>query len=77
MKTTPASERREKDVSGGRWEDVVRKSVEGGEVDVLVDCLGGESLERGTRLAKGGGRVVTIGSRRRGGRGRGEWVGGG
>ncbi|KAG4438875.1 hypothetical protein IFR05_005664, partial [Cadophora sp. M221] len=39
-----------KEVEGGRWEDIVRKRVEGGEIDVLVDCLGGESLERGTEL---------------------------
>jgi len=51
-----------KEVEGGRWEDVVKGGVEGGEVDVLVDCLGAESLERGTRLVRSGGRVVTVGS---------------
>ncbi|KAL2069853.1 hypothetical protein VTL71DRAFT_14532 [Oculimacula yallundae] len=46
----------------GRWEDSVRKWVQGGEVDVLIDCLGGESLLRGTKLVKSGGRVMTVGS---------------
>ncbi|KAK0120006.1 hypothetical protein ONS95_011424 [Cadophora gregata] len=51
-----------RDVEGGWWEDVVRKGVEGGQVDAFVDCVGGESLERGTKLVKSGGRIVTVGS---------------
>ncbi|PVH87630.1 GroES-like protein [Cadophora sp. DSE1049] len=51
-----------REVEGGRWEDVVKREVEGGKVDVVVDCIGGESLERGMRLVKSGGKVVTVGS---------------
>jgi NADPH:quinone reductase-like Zn-dependent oxidoreductase len=42
-----------------KWEEVVRKE---GLVDVVYDCLGGETLERSLPLAKDGGVVVTIGS---------------
>lgn len=41
------------------WEEVVREE---GLVDVVYDCLGGETLERSLPLAKDGGVVVTIGS---------------
>jgi len=51
-----------REIEGGRWEEVVRKGLKGGEVDVFVDCVGGESLEKGTKLGKSGGRVVTVGS---------------
>lgn len=51
-----------REVEGGRWEDVIRSQVEGSEVDVFFDCVGGESLERGMKLVKNGGRVVTVGS---------------
>ncbi|KAL5318763.1 hypothetical protein ACEPPN_013829 [Leptodophora sp. 'Broadleaf-Isolate-01'] len=51
-----------KEIEGVKWEDAVKKGVKGGEIDVLIDCLGGESLERGTELVKSGGRVVTVGS---------------
>lgn len=51
-----------REVEGGRWEDRVRRDVEDGEFDVFIDCVGGESLEGGTKLVKSGGRVVTVGS---------------
>jgi NADPH:quinone reductase len=41
------------------WEDVVRRE---GKVDVVYDCLGGETLERCLPLVKDDGQVVTIGS---------------
>jgi NADPH2:quinone reductase len=41
------------------WEDGVRKE---GLVDVVYDCLGGETLERCLSLLKDGRQVVTIGS---------------
>ncbi|KAE9380226.1 putative quinone oxidoreductase [Stipitochalara longipes BDJ] len=41
------------------WEEVVRKD---GLVDVVYDCLGGETLERCLPLVKDNSRVVTIGS---------------
>ena len=41
------------------WEKVVTKE---GLVDVVYDCLGGETLERVISLVKDNGRIVTIGS---------------
>lgn len=39
------------------WEEVVREEA---LVDVVYDCLGGETLERSLSLVKDGGQVVTM-----------------
>lgn len=49
------------EVEGGIWEDVAKREAKG-PFDFFIDCVGGETLERGMRLMKGGGKVVTVGS---------------
>jgi NADPH:quinone reductase-like Zn-dependent oxidoreductase len=51
--------REERNWEERNWEDVVKGE---GQVDVVYDCLGGETLERCLPLVKDGGQIVTIGS---------------